>query len=303
LKTLAKKVASTIVAASGLEWLRDRAARRPAAVLCFHRVTDSIPEDGITISTSRFRWIVVELKHQYRVISMSQLISELEAQTNFERRTVVITFDDGYLDNHDSAAPLLSEMGLSATFFVAAGLIGTKTELPSDDHVKGRVAWMEWNHIKELQTRGFEIGSHTLSHCDLSKISGEEARREIFDSRSLLEDKLGSTVVMFAYPGGGKAHITEGNKSLVMEAGYRCCCSAHGGFVYPGSSCYDIHRLPINRWYQEPVELHFELRRLNVLRWAEGRQSTPSCFLTSNSPNLDRRSDVTGCSIAPTTAA
>lgn len=268
MKTLAKKVLNGIVAGSGLEWLRDRMGTRPAVVLCFHRVTDSIPEDPISISTSRFRWILNELRQKYRVIPLPQLISELEGKSDFERRTLAISFDDGYLDNHTHAAPILAEAGLSATFFVAAGLIGTRTELPWDAHVKGRVPWMEWSHVRELQERGFEIGSHTLSHCDLGKIAGEEARREIFDSRSLLEDKLGTSVKMFAYPFGGQQHITPQNVEFVVQAGYCCCCSAHGGFVWPASSCHHLHRIPINNWFKSPAELHFALRRLNILQWS-----------------------------------
>lgn len=271
MKALAKKVVGGLVAGSGLEWLRDSVSRRPAAVLCFHRVSDSIPEDAITISTSRFRWVLGELKRLYRVVALSQVIHQLEGNSNFERRTAAISFDDGYLDNYECAAPILSEMGLPATFFVAAGLIETKTDLPWDDHVKGRVPWMEWSHVRELHQRGFEIGSHTISHCDLGKISGDEARRELVGSRAQLEEKLGAEVLMFAYPFGGKQHMTPANLELVVRAGYRCCCSAHGGFVWPGSSVYDLHRVPINNWYKDPAMLHFELRRLNFAHWLSMR--------------------------------
>jgi peptidoglycan/xylan/chitin deacetylase (PgdA/CDA1 family) len=267
-KTLAKKVLCGVEAGSGLEWLRDKIAPGPAVVLCFHRVSDSIPEDAISISTNRFQWILDELKDNYRVIPFSQLITELESEAEFQRRTIAITFDDGYLDNHAVAAPMLAEAGLPATFFVAAGLIGTHIELPWDAHVKGRVSWMDWNHVRELHKMGFEIGSHTLSHCDLGKTTGEEARREIFDSRSVLENKLGASVPMFAFPFGGQRNITAENVELVRRAGYRSCCSAHGGFVWPRSSSFDIHRIPINSYFKTPAEFHFEARRLKPLYWA-----------------------------------
>src|SRR5579859_849854 len=82
---------------------------------------------------------------------------------------------------------------------------------------------------------GHEIGSHTVSHPNLGVASYEEARREIFDSKAVLEERLGQRVRWFAYPFGGRNHLRPEAAALVEEAGYDGCLSGYGGFVRPGA--------------------------------------------------------------------
>jgi peptidoglycan/xylan/chitin deacetylase (PgdA/CDA1 family) len=258
---------------SGAESLRDHRwqSRRvlPATVLCFHRVTDKIPEDAITITTARFRGIVRRLAAEYRVVPYAEIVADLYQQRQWPPRTVAITFDDGYLDNFVEAAPILAEHDLHATFFCAADLIGSNTVLPWDEPLRGRVPWMTWDQVRQLQDQGFEIGSHTLSHCDLGQVRGAEAKRELVESKRKLEERLGRAVPLFAYPFGGPANLLEENLQLVREAGYTACCSAHGGLVLPASDPFRIHRVPVNNWFQTVSSLEFEMRSGAFWRWSQ----------------------------------
>ena len=256
---------------SGLESLRDRAWSHlgwlSAAVLVFHRVTDEIPEDGITIGAARFRSIVKALRDHYRPIPLTALIAHLFQNRTWPKRTVVVTFDDGYDDNLRYAAPILLEHGVPASFFVTVDLIGTERVLPWEEHLAGRIRWMDWDQVRRLHSLGFEIGSHTLTHCDLGKVSGEMAKQEIWESKRKLQDALGAEISLFAYPFGRADNITPQNREMVKEAGYQCCCSAFGGFVRADSNPFALCRIGINNWYATSQDLHFELRRIAPWRW------------------------------------
>jgi peptidoglycan/xylan/chitin deacetylase (PgdA/CDA1 family) len=255
----------------GIEHVRDQvwAARKtlPAHVLVFHRVTDEIPEDPITVSTDRFRSIIRNLRRHYKPISLNALLDHIEHKQIWPSRTVVVTFDDGYLDNYQYGAPILAEYSVPATFFVAVDAIGKECVMPWDEHLQGRVPWMNWSQVRELHSRGFEIGSHTLIHPDLGQVQGPRAWQEISQSKAKLADALGEAVALFAYPFGGRANITEENRELVRKAAYRCCCSAYGGFVTLGSDPFNLQRVPVNNWFSDPFDLDFEIRIAAPWRW------------------------------------
>ncbi len=109
------------------ECLARLAGRSFMAVLLFHRVTDAIPEDGLTVST---RPLPPHLCHapasSFRRVgaALGEIFHRLRANLPFPPRTLAITFDDCYRDNLD-AARTLADHGLPATFFVPTGFVST----------------------------------------------------------------------------------------------------------------------------------------------------------------------------------
>ena len=278
-KRIAKLTLLGVERQLGIGWLRDKVwtARKtlPAPVLLFHRVTDDIPEDGITVSKQRFRAMIRNLRQHYRPISLSELLDSLEHGRIWPARTVVVTFDDGYRDNYEHSAPILAEYEVPATFFVAVDAIGTERVMPWDEHLKGRVPWMNWSQVRELHAQGFEIGSHTLTHPDLGQVRGPRAWEEISKSKTKLEDALGAGVSLFAYPFGGERNFCEENRELVRQAGYRCCCSALPGFVTLISDPFNLRRISVNNWYSDPCDLDFEIRLAAPWRWLRAAEDGP----------------------------
>jgi peptidoglycan/xylan/chitin deacetylase (PgdA/CDA1 family) len=266
----------------GIERLRDKrwAAQKilPAAVLLFHRVTDDIPEDGITVSKRTFRVMMENLARHYKPISLHALLDHRDRAEMWLPRTVVVTFDDGYRDNYEYAAPILEEFRVPATFFLTIDAIGSERVMPWDEHLKGRVPWMNWSQVLEMHSRGFEIGSHTLTHPDLGQLRGPRAWEEISGSKAKLEDHLGAEAPFFAYPFGRKENFCEENRELARKAGYRCCCSAYGGFFNLASDAFNLQRMGINSWLSSPSDLDFEIRIAAPWRWrevsADGRGSS-----------------------------
>jgi peptidoglycan/xylan/chitin deacetylase (PgdA/CDA1 family) len=213
------------------EGLRRFTASPFIPVLLFHRITDAVPEDGITVGTGRFRRICRMLRRNFHVVPLSEVFRQCKAHERPRRRTLAITFDDCYRDNL-FAARTLQEFGLPACFFVPTAFVGTDAVFPWDEGLT-RMPNLTWDEVREMAAMGFEIGSHTATHADMAKVPLEEARRQLAESRKTLEHQLGRPARWFAYPFGGREHFSLDRLPLVHEAGYEGCLSAYGGFVFP----------------------------------------------------------------------
>lgn len=157
--------------------------------------------------------------HNYSVISLSELLKELKGG-QLPPKPVVITIDDGFKSNYTLAYPVLKKYNFPATLFIYTNFI---------EKNNGSLTWEE---IREMTKNNIEIGSHTLSHCNLLKYKKNEnyetylarIRREIFLSKEILESKIGSKVKFFAYPYGVYSPII---KNLVIQAGYEGILNAN----------------------------------------------------------------------------
>ncbi len=247
--------------AAGRLWLESGTARsrmrNKAVVVLFHRVDDSLRPNPCTCTESFFRAFCRLAQRHFSVISLGELLDRIAADEDVGGR-MVITFDDGYEDNLTHAAPILAEFGLPACFFLATGFIET-SYVPWWDEAWGTASrWMTWDQVRQLRLLGHEIGAHTCHHVDLSEVHGKEARAEIENSKKVLEDQLGEAINLFSYPYGRKEQITEGNRDMVRQLGFRCCPSAYGGVVRPGQDPFYLLREPISPWYRAPYQFAFE---------------------------------------------
>jgi peptidoglycan/xylan/chitin deacetylase (PgdA/CDA1 family) len=233
--------------------------RNAAVVVMFHRVQDGCDDaDPLTTSVDMFERYCRFFKRRFRVVSLRDLVDRLERGLDLNRE-LAITFDDGYRDNFEHAAPVLENFSLPATFFVVTQWIGTDV-VPWWDRQQGvRHPWMTWDQVRALHRKGFDIGGHTRTHADLGKVSDVDAREEILGSRLELERQLSAPVESFAYPYGGRQHLTDRNRELVKAAGFRCCCSGFGGINAPGGDPFSLRRVPITPWYASPHEFGLEV--------------------------------------------
>jgi peptidoglycan/xylan/chitin deacetylase (PgdA/CDA1 family)/folate-dependent phosphoribosylglycinamide formyltransferase PurN len=258
---LKKRVKSTLgqmVFRSGLykSWYRDK-----ALIVLFHRVDDRCKGDPISCTPVDFEDFCRFFQRFFRVVSLGQLLDRLEGGQDISRH-LVITFDDGYRDNFATAAPILQKLGLPGCFFVATNFMESN-RVPWWDSDLGFVPeWMSWDEVRALISRGFEIGAHTMNHVDLGLTTSREARQEIDGSRTRLIHETGQRTPFFSYPYGRAHQITEENRDLVRELGFRCCLSAFGGAVTSSTDLFRLPRVPISPWYISPYLFGFESLRM-----------------------------------------
>jgi peptidoglycan/xylan/chitin deacetylase (PgdA/CDA1 family) len=160
--------------------------------------------------------------HGYTTISMDELVNDLKTGTTSPiAKPVVLGFDDGWQDQYTTVLPLLQKYHDTAIFYVYTNPIGKDPR------------FLTWDKIKALQAAGMTIGSHTLSHPYLSKLTPEQLRREVFDSKAILERELGTPVVHFASPFG---YTSDALVALLQEAGYTTGRTTYKGNVHSEDS-------------------------------------------------------------------
>lgn len=229
-----------------------------AVIAVFHRVNNNIPENPITCDIELFTQFCAFFKRYFNIISLSELLDRIESGRSISG-CLVVTFDDGYLDNFENAAPILKEFDIPACFFIATDFIGTQ-RVPDWDKKWGvESEWMTWDHVKSLSSDGFEIGAHTKNHVDLGVVEGDDARDEIQESRLALERQLGKDIDLFSFPFGRESQFSESNRSLVKELRFRCSPSAYGGIVRPNDDPFRMRRHPISPWHESVWQFGFEL--------------------------------------------
>jgi peptidoglycan/xylan/chitin deacetylase (PgdA/CDA1 family) len=233
------------------------------SIVLVHRVTDIIPPDSLTVSTAWFRDFCRLMRDRFHVVSLSEAMRVLRSGERLNQRMVAITFDDCYLDNL-FAARVLAEHGLPACFFIPTAFPGTNHVFPWDVGLK-RMMNLGWDDIREMASMGHEIGSHSVTHADISLMGDEEAAREIQESKQTLEAQLGQHIRWFAYPFGQQSHFQIERLPRIYEAGYEGCFSGFGGFVYPSMKHQIIPRIPVPNFRSM---LSLELYLTGCLEWA-----------------------------------
>jgi peptidoglycan/xylan/chitin deacetylase (PgdA/CDA1 family) len=164
-------------------------------------------------------------------------ISELVTARAWKEDTIGITFDDGLLNNFEACGHLI-DRGLTASCFVVADRIAAKGKC---DPIEKKAS-MNAQQLRELSTKGIEIGSHSVSHTDLNTLNQAQLDYEIVDSKKIIEDTLGIAVKSFAYPYG---RYSDKVVETVAKAGYEVACTTRSGWALASSNALTVHRLTV----------------------------------------------------------
>ncbi|MBQ6975725.1 MAG: polysaccharide deacetylase family protein [Selenomonadaceae bacterium] len=197
-------------------------------VLNYHQINDNHTSLAVSVNDfdSQMNYLV---DNGYIAITPDALLSALEGELELPAKPMLITFDDGYIDNYDNAFPILQKYGLRATVFIIPSFVG-------------KSGYMDWDQLKEMEENGITMQSHTLNHIALENLSDDGLRVELLNSKLMLEEKLGHPVDFVAYPTGTyNLHIA----SIAKEVGYKGAFTIKYGNVDLGSNLYALERVPI----------------------------------------------------------
>jgi peptidoglycan/xylan/chitin deacetylase (PgdA/CDA1 family) len=209
-------------------------------VLMYHKI--SAPPKGarlkgLYVSPERFAMQLTELD---KAGFKSCRPGETHAQNGVERH-FVLTFDDGFRNVWEHALEPLAARGFKAIQFLVANFIGRLNQWEIREG-EVREPLMDATQVRDWLRAGHRIGSHSLSHPYLTRLSRRDAREEIASSKKKLEDSFGVPVEDFCYPYGSWNDTV---RDLVADAGYHTACSVDFGVNTNETSLYSLRRIMV----------------------------------------------------------
>jgi len=210
-------------------------------ILMYHRI-DVLTGDepavtrGLTVDPQEFSLEMQWLKDQsYTTITQQQLYDALINGADLPKKPIMITFDDGYRSIAIKAAPIMSKVGFVGTAYIITDRIAKDR--------KAAPEWMTWHHLDILEQRGWDIGSHTVSHKEIPSLTPEQAMQQLKESKKTLENHLGHLVQWFCYPVGrvDPKAITE-----VKAAGYVLATTTAPGIEHSAAHPLELSRVRVS---------------------------------------------------------
>ncbi|MGH9791951.1 MAG: polysaccharide deacetylase family protein, partial [Candidatus Acidiferrales bacterium] len=211
-------------------WYRRITRRFPVVILYHHLVSDRPHRMGIP--TEEFLRHVRFLKCHYRLVSLPAALEKLRSG-RMDSPTVVLTFDDGYRENFVNLRAVTEEENVSATLFICTNHVETGHEFDHDVR-RGERGFlpMDWSQVRTAAASGSVPGSHTRSHFDCGATDPNLLVPEIEGSREDLENKLHRQIVLFSFPWGNPANMSQPAAEIARRS-YRHVFSGCGGVNFP----------------------------------------------------------------------
>ncbi|MBI4564014.1 MAG: polysaccharide deacetylase family protein [Planctomycetes bacterium] len=219
-------------------------------VFYYHRIgpfREGAPR-RLNAAPEAFREHMQVLARRARPASLDTLVDWVRSGRPIPRGTAAVTFDDGYRHVLEYALPTLKEFGIPATFFIVTGGVGADDSWNDGSRVP-RERILSWDELARIVAEGHAIGSHTCSHAVLEGMAEDRLRREIFESKKILEERLGIPVRHFAYPQGRFSLEAE---RLVREAGYAAGWATRKGKPLSNDDLTAVRRVPVSSWIRGP---------------------------------------------------
>lgn len=245
-----------------------------SAILTYHSLDDggSVLSTPPALFAEQMR-ILSELGVQ--VVPLSEVHRRLRGAALAEP-VVAITFDDGFRSAYSHGLPILQRYGFPATIFLVTDYCGKMNAWPSQPLSIAPRLLLRWTEVKEMSTAGIAFGSHARTHPDLRAIAHHEVEEELVTSKRAIEDAIGRSADLFAYPYG----VYNDTIKRIVQAYFTLACSAQLGFVTVGSDPFALERLDMyylhrtqvfRRLFSREVGVYIRCRR--VLRDLRGRRA------------------------------
>lgn len=171
--------------------------------------------------------------NNYVTITIKELYEHLKNAAPIPEKSILITFDDGYMNNYTEAFPMLKKLNMKATIFCVGNSLDGSYYLSEDA-------------LKEMSDYGIDIQCHTVNHVHLDTLSYEEQLSELRHSKEIIEKITGKEVLSVAYPFGD--YNSETIKAA-KEAGYKLAFTTHLGLADRNDNIYALDRIYISSYY------------------------------------------------------
>lgn len=159
-------------------------------ILLYHRIDASSTDSQYYVSPDKFEEQMKLLYDWgYTTITTELLVKAISEGADLPPRPIILTFDDGHLNNYTTAYPIMKKYGFTGALYIVGKYMGTPE-------------YMNVDQIKEMAKDGWEVGSHSMSHLDLTSLDYQQQQYEIVESQKFLEDKLDMPIQTFSYPFG-----------------------------------------------------------------------------------------------------
>lgn len=171
-------------------------------ILCYHGVSASWPTEFAVSPKILEKQVRAFVRRGYRPMTLSAALDVSDGG-----RVLAVTFDDAYRSVFEAGLPVLSSLGAPATIFVPTSFAGAPRPMAWAEMAEwegtayeAELDPMSWDELRRLAEAGWEIGSHTRSHLDLTSLGEAELEAELRGSREECEGELGIPCRALAYP-------------------------------------------------------------------------------------------------------
>jgi peptidoglycan/xylan/chitin deacetylase (PgdA/CDA1 family) len=208
-------------------------------ILMYHEVSDhSEPSKkkrhtnpAYCISANQFREQMEYIhNNSYKSLTLNEL---LDIRNDAHKKSVILTFDDGWNNTYTNAFPILKELGLTATVFVITDLVASPN-------------YLSWQNLVEMTERGISIQSHTVTHQPLAELKANEIKYELEQSKKIIENHLGTLVDIISAPHG---MINQTVIDILRSVGYKALCTSEPGFSHSDGDPAILNRINISSNY------------------------------------------------------
>jgi peptidoglycan/xylan/chitin deacetylase (PgdA/CDA1 family) len=199
-------------------------------VLNYHSVAD-VPGNTVVIHPDKLREQLQYLSdNEYHTLTMKEFTDIIEGKTDAPGKAVLLTFDDGYTNNYETAMPMLKEFGFHATLFMSPGMVEDS-------------GYLNWAQVREMQANGWDILPHGMTHPELTDLEEADQAAEIVEARRLIEEQLSTPADIFCYPYGKYNKTT----LKILEAnGFRYAFTIDQGKTTSDQHPYKLKRIFVN---------------------------------------------------------
>lgn len=229
-------------------WWRKSVSWRYPRILMYHMVSDPVRGakfNGLRVSPEMFEQQLAWLHRQgFHFVTMSELMGGAVRE-----KAVALTFDDGYADNFMHAHPMLVKYQARATLYLVVDRHdrdwSTAKKAHHDSGELMREPKLRDEQVREMLASGvWELGSHTLTHANLSAVAAAQKQAEIRQAKIVLEQTFAVPVASFAYPFG---IFGQDDAALAMSSGYsHAVTTVEGIDVHPFADPFRIRRIKVS---------------------------------------------------------